>query len=310
MTTWQLNTPVAFIIFNRPDTTRRVFEMIRQAQPPKLLVIADGARENHPSDRQNCAAAKGIIAEVDWDCEVTTNYSDRNLGCRDRLASGLNWVFEQVPEAIILEDDCLPHSSFFRFCEEMLLKYRNDNRIMHIGGNNFQMQKSRTNDSYYFSRYNHCWGWASWGRAWQHYDVDMKLWNLIKDGDWLQDILQDRKSVREWNHNFQKIYDLTTDSWDYQWTFACWLQSGLSILPNENLISNIGFSKEATHTFRKNLFADLPLQPMQFPLKHPIVMIRDQQADNSTQNLIFSRRFIARLRRKFWISSTRNIFVS
>lgn len=186
MTTWQLNTPVAFIIFNRPDTTRRVFEMIRQAQPPKLLVIADGARENHPSDRQNCAAAKGIIAEVDWDCEVTTNYSDRNLGCRDRLASGLNWVFEQVPEAIILEDDCLPHSSFFRFCEEMLLKYRNDNRIMHIGGNNFQMQKSRTNDSYYFSRYNHCWGWASWGRAWQHYDVDMKLWNLIKDGDWLQ----------------------------------------------------------------------------------------------------------------------------
>ena len=190
----------------------------------------------------------------------------------------------------------------------MLLKYRDDLRVMHISGNNFQTQNHRTNDSYYFSRYPHCWGWASWRRAWQHYDVDMKLWNLIRDDDWLQDILQNRSSVKEWNQNFQKIYDHITDSWDYQWTFACWLQSGLSVLPNENLVSNIGFSKQATHTFRKNLFANMPVWLMEFPLKHPVTMIRDHKADKFTEDLIFSHSLIAKLRRKFWLSSTRNIF--
>ena len=308
MTTWQLNTPVAFIIFNRPDTTSRVFEMIRQAQPPKLLVIADGARENHPSDLLNCADTRAIIEQVDWDCEVLKNYSDRNLGCRDRVSSGLDWVFTEVPEAIILEDDCLPDPSFFRFCEELLIRYRDDHRIMHISGNNFQSSKSRTNGSYYFSRYNHCWGWASWRRAWQHYDVDMKLWDVIRDGTWLLDILENKASVKEWNRNFQKVYDHITDSWDYQWTFACWLQNGLSILPNTNLVSNIGFSKSATHTFRKNLFANMPTQTLDFPLQHPVAMIRDRKADNVTEHRIYSRSLIARLQRKFWLSATRNIF--
>jgi len=310
MTTWQLSTPVAFIIFNRPDTTRQVFERIRQAKPPKMLIVADGARENYPSDRQNCAETRAIIEQIDWDCEVLTNYCDRNLGCRQRVATGLDWIFEQVPEAIILEDDCLPDPSFFRFCEEMLIRYRDDSRIMHISGDNFQLGRKRTEDSYYFSRYNHCWGWASWRRAWRYYDADMKLWSLIRDSNWLQDILEDRSSARQWNQNFQKIYDFITDSWDYQWTFACWLHSGLSILPNTNLITNIGFSKSATHTFRRNLFADLPMHPLSFPLQHPVAMIRDRQADNYTERLIFSRNLTSRIRRKFWLNSTRNIFTS
>ncbi len=307
MTTWQLTTAVAFIIFNRPDTTRRVFEIIRQAQPPKLLVIADGARENHPSDRQNCAATRAIVKQIDWDCEVLTNYSDRNLGCRDRLASGLDWVFEQVPEAIILEDDCLPHPTFFRFCEELLTKYRNDNRIMHISGNNFQMQKHRTNDSYYFSRYPHCWGWASWRRAWQYFDINRDLSNLSQDTNLLQMIFQEQSSVREWEKSFQEFYKLG-DIWDYQWTCACWLQSGLSILPSVNLVSNIGFNGGGTHTIRKNLLANLPVYSIIFPLQHPSFMIRDYQSDDFTENLIFRRDLISRLRRKFWINSTRNIF--
>lgn len=305
---WQLTTPVALIIFNRPDTARRVWEIIRQVKPPKLLVVADGARENHPTDRQNCAETRALVEQVDWDCEVLTNFSDRNLGCRQRVASGLDWVFARVPEAIVLEDDCLPHLSFFRFCEELLTKYRDDRRVMHIGGNNFQPLKGRTDDSYYFSRYNHCWGWASWRRAWQYYDVDMKLWSFVRDGNWLEDILQDRDAVKEWNRNFQKISDRITDSWDYQWTFACWLQHGLSILPNVNLVSNIGFSKEATHTYRKNLFAEIPVRSMEFPLKHPVTMIRSHQADRFTQDLIYSLSPIAKLRRKFWMSADRNIF--
>lgn len=310
MTTWQLNTPVAFIIFNRPDTTSRVFEVIRQVKPPKLLVIADGARENHPSDQQNCAATRKIVEQIDWDCEVIKNYSDRNLGCRDRVSSGLDWVFAQVAEAIILEDDCLPHPSFFRFCEELLTKYRDEPRIMHISGDNFQLGKKRTQDSYYFSHYNHCWGWASWSRAWQYYDVDMKLWSHIRDSNWLYGILGNSNYVKDWHKNFQGSYDRNINSWDYQWTFACWIQRGLSILPNQNLITNIGFDGEGTHTLRKNLLADLPLSTMEFPLKHPMDMARDSQADEHTQKLLFSRSLISKIRRRVWISASRNVFSS
>ncbi|MBD2188084.1 glycosyltransferase family 2 protein [Pseudanabaena mucicola] len=308
MTTWQLNTPVAFIIFNRPNTTSRVFEVIRQAKPPKLLVIADGARNNHLNDQQNCAATRAIIDKIDWNCELLKNYSDYNLGCRDRVSSGLNWVFEQVSEAIILEDDCLPHPSFFRFCEELLTKYRDDSRIMHISGDNFQLGKKRTQASYYFSRYNHCWGWASWRRAWHYYDVDMKLWSHIRDGNWLYDILGNSNYVKDWHKNFQGSCDRIIDSWDYQWAFACWVQSGLSILPNQNLVSNIGFSRGGTHTLRKNLLADLPLNAMEFPLNHPIAIARDLKADDYTQKLLFSRSLISKIRRRLWVNSSRNIF--
>ena len=179
MSDFQLTTPVAFLIFNRPDTTARVFEAIRQAKPPKLLVVADGPRPDRPDDVEKCKAARAIIDRVDWACEVLTNYSDLNLGCGKRPATGITWVFEQVEEAIIFEDDCLPHPSFFRFCEELLNYYRHDERIMVISGNNFQFGRNRTDDSYYFSRYNHIWGWASWRRAWEYFDYDLKLWPKI-----------------------------------------------------------------------------------------------------------------------------------
>src|SRR6185369_14461868 len=170
MADWALTTPVAFIIFNRPDTTEKVFAEIARARPPKLLVIADGPRAGRAGEADRCAATRAIIDRVDWDCKVLTNYSDVNLGCKNRVASGIDWVFEQVPEAIILEDDCLPDPTFFRFCEELLIRYREDERISQICGANFQFGRKRSNDSYYFSRYNHIWGWASWRRAWQHYD--------------------------------------------------------------------------------------------------------------------------------------------
>lgn len=158
---FQLKTPVAFLIFNRPDTTRRVFAEIAKARPPKLLVVADGPRADHPDDVEKCAAVRAIIDGIDWDCKVLTNYSDINLGCKRRVSSGLDWVFDTVEEAIILEDDCLPHPAFFRFCEEMLNKYRDDKRIAMISGDNFQFGRKRTEYSYYFSRYPHIWGWAS-----------------------------------------------------------------------------------------------------------------------------------------------------
>jgi hypothetical protein len=282
-----MQTPVAFIIFNRPDTTSRVFEAIRQAKPPLLLVIADGARSSKPGEAAKCAATRAIIDRVDWDCEVRTNYSDVNLGCGKRVSSGLDWVFQEVEEAIILEDDCLPHFTFFQFCEELLAYYRNDTRIMAISGNNFQRGKKYSDDSYYFSRYNHVWGWASWRRAWQHYDFTISKWPQVRDEGWLNSVLEDRHSIRDWSIEFEQMYKGEKDTWDYQWTFACWIQNGLTILPEVNLISNIGFNADATHTTKDSPFANQALGSIDFPLSHPSFILRNTKADSFTDSTMF-----------------------
>jgi hypothetical protein len=288
MADFQLTTPIAFLIFNRPDTTARVFEAIRQAKPPKLLVVADGLRPDRADDIEKCKAARAIIDKVDWDCAVLTNYSDVNLGCKSRVSSGLNWVFDTVEEAIIIEDDCLPHPSFFRFCQELLDYYRDDKRIMAISGDNFQFGRKRTEYSYYFSRYNHIWGWASWRRAWQYYDLKMKLWQEISDGSWLESILGETQAVKYWTKIFQTAYDNKVDSWDYGWTFACWIQNGLTILPNVNLVSNIGFGADATHTSRAiQSVVNNPVREMSFPLQHPPFITRHFEADRFTWENIY-----------------------
>ena len=275
------------MIFNRPDTTQQVFNTIRQVKPEKLLVIADGPRPNVNGEFQKCAATRAIINQVDWDCEVLTHYSDINLGCRHRVSSGLNWVFNTVEEAIILEDDCLPDITFFRFCEELLERYRHDPRIMAISGNNFQFGQNQQEASYYFSRYNHIWGWATWRRAWKFYDLDMKLWPTIKEKQSLQDILENPEIVAYCSRIFQAAYE-GFNTWDYAWTFACWINNGLTILPHVNLVSNIGFREDATHTKRESRFANLPRQAMGFPLRHPTVVMRNRQADDWTKKIMFS----------------------
>lgn len=296
MSNWQLNTPVAFIIFNRPDTTERVFSQIAKAKPSKLLVIADGPRANKQGENEKVAATRAIIERVDWQCEVLTNFSDVNLGCKNRVSSGLDWVFEQVPEAIILEDDCLPDLSFFRFCEEMLEKYRNDQRIGMISGDNLQFGSRRNNDSYYFSRYVHIWGWASWRDRWQgSYDVQLKKWPEVRDGDWLEDIVRNKKEALIWKKIFERIFNNEIDTWDYQWVFANWVQGRLSIVPNVNLISNIGFSRaDATHTTGDGDEAELPIYPISFPLNHPIVITANLKADEFEYKKLIKRSFFKR----------------
>ena len=293
-----MKTPVAFLIFNRPNTTARVFAAIRQAQPPQLFVIADGARSDRAGEAAKCAAARAVIDEVDWECEVFTNYSDVNLGCKVRVASGLDWVFERVETAIILEDDCLPDPSFFLFCEKLLERYREDERIMVISGDNFQFGQQRTAYSYYFSRFNHCWGWASWRRAWQHFDVKMKLWEQVKQERWLELILEEPRAAQYWHKVFQAAYDEQVNTWAYRWTLACWLQSGLTIIPRTNLVSNIGFGADGTHTTVKSPFAELPVTAIDFPLQHPPFVVRHALADRFTQNTNFSRPLIKRLLNK------------
>lgn len=287
MITWKLNAPIAFLVFNRPETTRRVFDAIAAARPSKLLVVADGPRPTHPGDAQKCAVVRAIIDQVDWDCQVLTNYADTNLGLRRRVSSGLDWVFEQVESAIILEDDCLPHPSFFRFCDELLERYCHDERVMTISGTNYQRGQRRTTDSYYFSRYPHIWGWATWRRAWQLYDVRMSTWAKVYNEQWLSDILNDPWAERYWSRQFQRVFTGEVNTWDTQWTYGCWTQGALSIIPNENLVSNIGFGPGATHTLSINEFANMSASPVEFPLRHPVTMIRDARADRVTQQYVY-----------------------
>ena len=288
MSDWQLKTPVAFIVFKRPQETQRVFAEIRKVKPPKLLVIADGPRSDRPGEDQDCLATRTIIDQVDWECEVLTNYAEVNLGCRQRVSSGINWVFDTVEEAIILEDDCLPHPTFFRFAEELLDRYRDDQRIMSISGQNVQFGRKRTDNSYYFSQYNHCWSWASWRRAWQHYDLDMKLWPEIRDGNFLADVLGDPHAVKIWTNIFQLCYEGKLQSWAYQWTFASFIQSGMNILANVNLACNIGHGMGGTNTEDVNSpYSNMAVEAITFPMKHPSFAIRDMQADNFTQNTLY-----------------------
>lgn len=280
MSDFQLTTPVAFIIFNRPDTTARVFAEIARARPPKLLVIGDGPRSGRFGEEERVTAARDIIRRVDWDCEVLTNFSATNLGCKQRVSSGIDWVFQQVEEAIILEDDCLPSPTFFRFCEELLVRYRHDQRIGMISGDNFQFGRRRNEDSYYFSKYVHIWGWASWRDRWVgSYDVALNKWPRIRDEGWLTDIVGNAREARYWQKIFENVYRGKINTWDYQWVFVNWLENRVAIMPTINLISNIGFGRNATHTKSASDVADLPLESMHFPLQHPIGVFKNIQAD-------------------------------
>ena len=300
MPTWQLKTPVAFIIFNRPDTTQQVFAEIAKARPPILLVVADGPRSNRPGEEKCCAATRAIVEGVDWDCEVLTNYSSVNLGCKNRVASGIDWVFEKVSEAIILEDDCLPDPTFFRFCQEMLERYRHDQRIGMISGDNFQFDRRRNNDSYYFSKYVHVWGWASWRDRWAgSYDVTMARWPRIRDEGRLADIVGNRSEAAYWHNIFESVHRGDIDTWDYQWLFANWLEGRMSILPAVNMISNVGFDKNATHTIAVDRgVSNLRRSPMGFPLVHPPGVFRNIQADRFSDRMCFRIPLTKRVRRK------------
>ena len=284
-----LNTPVAFFMYNRPETTARVFAAIARARPRQLLVVADGPRAHRPEEAERCAAARAIVEQVDWPCQVLKNYAPANLGCRRRLASGLDWVFETVEEAILLEDDCLPHPTFFRFCEELLARYRDDQRVMHIGGDNFQFGRHRINASYYFSRYPHIWGWATWRRAWRHYDADLKEWAASPNRAQYLRAIRSPAEKRFWTKAWEGICRGQIDTWDYQWAFACFAHHGRAIAPGINLVSNIGFGARSTHTVDHSFVADLSVEAMRFPLNHPETLILDEAADEHTRRLFFTR---------------------
>lgn len=299
-------TPVVFIVFRRPDLARSVFERIREVKPPKLFVLADGPRNE--TDVSLCEQARAVTEAVDWPCEVIRDYAEANMGSRRRISRGLDMVFEQEAAAIILEDDCLPHPSFFGFCDELLERYRDDERIWHIGGSNFQRGQRRGDGSYYFSNNNHEWGWATWRRAWTHYDHEMEKWPAFRDGNYLESLLDDPVEVKYWHGIFEKLYaEGIPDAWDYIWKMTCWMNRGLTILPNVNLVENTGFGADATNTTGGGWLADRRAEEISFPLKHPTFVSREREADLYTFEYVYPGRRLHmeqdwkyRLRRDFW----------
>lgn len=282
--------PVALFNFNRPQMTRQVFEVVRQIKPRKLLLVADGPRESRPDDVRLCAEVRAVLNEIDWDCEVSRNFSDINLGSFKRNSSGLNWVFDTVEEAIILEDDCIPALSFFPYCEELLERYRDDSRVGVISGNNFVPPRGKQSDaSYFFSTYALTWGWASWRRVWKQVDLSMSWWESDTGEKLLSTVYPQPREWQYWYRIYEDIHNgYKKNAWDYQIILSSILHSQLCAVPSVNLISNVGHGKDATNCFDESSpLANLPCGDLAFPLKHPVAVSRSKKMDHA----IFKARF-------------------
>jgi len=279
-------TPVLFCIFNRPQPTGEVFEKIRKAKPSQLFIASDGPRSNHPDDAANVVAARKIAQQVDWDCDVKTRFLSENLGCKKAMASAISWAFEHTEQLIILEDDCLPDDSFFGYCETLLEKYRDQEDVMMVSGNNFQ-PSPRSDASYYFSRYAHIWGWATWKRAWQRFDLDVSSWPQLKREKKLKQIFSDPQEYAHWSQTLDSQHAGNIDTWDFPWAYAVWANNGMAILPEKNLVTNIGFGAEATHTTDpESKLAGIPACNIG-PLLHPIKTVVNETADRYTWKSVF-----------------------
>lgn len=295
------NVPVLLMLFNRPDTTRKVFDMVRIAKPKRLFIAANGPRPDVPKDIELCKAVRSIFDNIDWECEVKTNYKDKNIGMQPHWHLSIDWFFNSVDRGIILEDDCVPSISFFGFCEDLLEKYKDDERIMHISGSNFQFGCRRGDASYYFSKYSHTWGWATWKRAWQKYDHKMLSFPVFKEEKVIDVISTSEKEKFYWMTYFEKLYKGDIDGCDVKWLYATWANNGLSIIPNVNMINNIGYGLSAGHT----LFKDKTLGQKALDIDeiiHPQLIVRDKNADYYTFKNIFYRNFF---QKAFYISAMR-----
>ncbi|WPU91641.1 nucleotide-diphospho-sugar transferase [Mucilaginibacter sabulilitoris] len=304
-------TPILLLIFNRPDTTEKVFNEIRRLQPAALYIAADGPREGKTEDIERCKKCREIVMNnLDWDCEVNTLFNDTNLGCGAAPASAISWFFEHVERGIILEDDILPDPSFFNFCQEMLIRYENTPDVMHISGCYFLQDflPADQEQSYYFTRHIHVWGWATWRRAWQYYDYDMAEWDRFNSDEALSDYYGPYYIF--WKTLFANMLHKGNDIWDYQWMFAIYKKNGVAINPAANLVQNLGFGENATHTtdsesiytrVRLQTISELAHTPMKsIDLKKDSLYYQhylhfDLQAEHNKQKALW--KFINRLRK-------------
>jgi hypothetical protein len=294
-----VKSPVLFLVFNRPSTTSRVFEAIRQARPPRLYVAADGPRADRPAEARACADVRRIATAVDWPCEVSTLLRDTNLGCRLGVSQGIDWFFEQEPEGVVLEDDVLPLPGFFTYCDELLERHRDDARVASVSGCSLIADRYRAPHSYFYSRQDHVWGWAGWRRSWRHYDVAMATWpEWDRDGGLLRLLDGDRCAADYWSEVFNRAWRGEVDTWDYQWKYACWSRGLLHALPQNNLTLNLGLGAGATHTRKVPSYVKRnPPRALRLPLSHPPRVERDGEADRLIQRHVTGLTYLRCLKR-------------
>jgi hypothetical protein len=257
-----------------------VIDAIRPVAPTRLFVACDGPNPERPGEAEKVAATRAVIDhEIDWPCQIERLYSDVNQGCRLGVSCAITWFFEQVEEGIILEDDCVPHPDFFFYCTSLLEIYSSDTRVWSVSGDNFQDGQWHGDGSYYFSHYPHCWGWASWRRCWSHYDDKLEQWPLLRDSGLLEVVFTNPNERKYWSNIWQRLYDDDIpDSWAFRWTFTCFANGGLTALPNENLVSNIGFGVDGTNC----LVDALPttIGSSLGNITHPSFRLRNEVADS------------------------------
>jgi hypothetical protein len=280
-------TAVLFLIFNRPDVTGQVMGAIRAARPKRLYVAADGPRDR-PGEADQCRKARQIATTVDWPCQVHTLFRDRNLGCGAAVSSAIDWFFDHEEEGIILEDDCLPSADFFRFCDELLPRFRSEERVMALCGSCYTQSTFDMPVSYYFSCYSDMWGWATWRRAWRSFDRNLSRWPAFKKSGGLKSVLREAPwAVMPWADIFDRTAAGQIDTWDYQWMYTVLEQGGLACYPNRNLISNLGCRPDATHTTEVGPIACKPHQPFVFPFCHPRELVRSQSLERELEQFRF-----------------------
>lgn len=277
-----MKTPIALFIYNRPTNLKRIAKIIRSVNPSKLYVIADGPKDSE--DKKRVDEARNILeSSINWDCRVNKNYASKNLGLKERFSSGIDWVFTHEDRVIFLEDDCIPDPSFFPYCEELLTKYENNDRVATISGNNFQYGQLPINTSYYFSKYAHVWGWATWKRVWDQYDKDINSWNQLRETSWLKLATKSFVVSKFWTYIFDALQNNQINTWDYQLTYLCLENNMVNIIPAVNLVSNVGYGQEATNTKRRSKAIGIPVGQMSFPLVHPKKISINHTADHRVE---------------------------
>jgi len=278
----ELETPILFVIFNRPETSQQVFDRIKEVRPKQLFVAADGPRANNVNDLISCNQTRKIINQIDWPCQLKTLFRDENIGCGLGVSSSITWFFEHVEYGIILEDDCLPDLSFFNYCQELLIKYKDNKDIFLISGTNMQNGNKRGDGSYFFSYYCITWGWASWRRAWQHFDYEMEDVEESMNNGSLNHFFQSNDEKNYWKGKLAEVQKFRGYIWDYQWFYDIWKNKGVGITPNINLVMNLGFRNNATHSFLHDSIREpLVTDSIRFPLIHPTFKV-DSIADKFT----------------------------
>lgn len=293
--TYVCQNAILLLFFNRLDTTFATLEQIAKVQPRKLYLAADGGR-NEKEQEQIATIRTNVLRHITWECEIHTRFLERNLGCKIAVSSAISWFFSHEEQGIILEDDCLPTLSFFRFCDELLERYAKQENIFMISGwsaldfakntsVNTLSPKAQLQEDYFFSKYPHIWGWASWDRAWQKYQLE------FSDFEAEFSLLDNFCSVRErryWYKIFKAYSQGKIDTWDYPFVHSIWKHKGLCIYPKNNMIANIGFNRsDATHTTGESKFATMPSYDIVFPLKHPSNIQINKQLDATNFEIIF-----------------------